>query len=769
MSGNSDGSNFNQRITADPTGFEAGWQRAVRAATGGSAAVQSQVGRISAAVESMNGYFAAFAVAIGAGLGVKRLVDEAAGMTEAAMDMARALGITTNEASAVRAALEDVGATPEEFTTAAKGMSKQLKANEDDLKAMGLATRDAAGNLRPMNDLMIDGIAIANSYREGADRNIAAQVLFGKGVDGTSKLLLYSRQAFEEGSQAARDLGTEIGAKAVAAWQSFDAASDRATLSVRGLVNVAGQALMPVVTDIIRAFNAAMPAAVAVTKFALGSLTAAFLYVKNGVVVLWETINAMVITVAEPIRALGEAVGKALVGDFAGAAAAIKGVPSTIVAAWGTAFDRMTEMSVETRNRVAALFGPDSFAGKGGGVEGTNTARTGKPAKADKAEKPEAEKSMMAYYQAQLEQEKLVAARMDATRDYSMQQETAYWQNLLDTAELTGKDRIEIGRRVARLEVDILREAAKQGQQILLERLHAKEAAALDGVAAAQMEAQASYDLEEITLLQLLELERQHELQRADIRRSALQAQLAMVDPQRDPVTFERLSLEIEAAERAHLGRLRELRLAETAALAQPMREVAGTLEGGFAGVFARIGTQIKSLGGLMQAMGQVLLQTFVQMLAQMAAKWLVNKILMKAISKAMALGEIATESAKAGAGGVASMAAAPFPLNLSAPAFGASMSALAFGFAPLASAAQGYDIPFGVEPLTQLHQREMVLPAKYADVIRGLEEGGANGGASGAPIVLNGAPDDTVKLRDLAKLLKTMKRDFVITKGDLR
>ncbi len=36
-------------------------------------------------------------------------------------------------------------------------------------------------------------------------------------------------------------------------------------------------------------------------------------------------------------------------------------------------------------------------------------------------------------------------------------------------------------------------------------------------------------------------------------------------------------------------------------------------------------------------------------------------------------------------------------------------------------SAAGGYDIPSGVNPLTQLHEKEMVLPAPQADVIRGL------------------------------------------------
>ena len=45
------------------------------------------------------------------------------------------------------------------------------------------------------------------------------------------------------------------------------------------------------------------------------------------------------------------------------------------------------------------------------------------------------------------------------------------------------------------------------------------------------------------------------------------------------------------------------------------------------------------------------------------------------------------------------------------------------------ASARDGYDIPAGVNPMTQLHEREMVLPKEQADVIRGMSGGGGGGG----------------------------------------
>ncbi|MBF0460592.1 MAG: hypothetical protein HQL87_04270, partial [Magnetococcales bacterium] len=45
-------------------------------------------------------------------------------------------------------------------------------------------------------------------------------------------------------------------------------------------------------------------------------------------------------------------------------------------------------------------------------------------------------------------------------------------------------------------------------------------------------------------------------------------------------------------------------------------------------------------------------------------------------------------------------------------------------------SAAGGFDVPAGINPVTQLHEREMVLPKAQAEVIRSLAANGAGGGA---------------------------------------
>lgn len=99
------------------------------------------------------------------------------------------------------------------------------------------------------------------------------------------------------------------------------------------------------------------------------------------------------------------------------------------------------------------------------------------------------------------------------------------------------------------------------------------------------------------------------------------------------------------------------------------------------------------------------------------------------AAQKIAALAQVMTYSGVAGAAGVASFAGAPWPIDMGAPAFGAAMSAAAKGFGSLASAAGGFDIPAGVNPLTQLHAQEMVLPARLANPMRDMLAGFGSGG----------------------------------------
>ncbi len=90
------------------------------------------------------------------------------------------------------------------------------------------------------------------------------------------------------------------------------------------------------------------------------------------------------------------------------------------------------------------------------------------------------------------------------------------------------------------------------------------------------------------------------------------------------------------------------------------------------------------------------------------------------AISGQTALKDISNSAAQAASGAYNALAGVPIVGPILGAAAAATVFAAVLAFKGLvASAAGGYDIPSGVNPLTQLHAQEMVLPARLANPMR--------------------------------------------------
>lgn len=158
--------------------------------------------------------------------------------------------------------------------------------------------------------------------------------------------------------------------------------------------------------------------------------------------------------------------------------------------------------------------------------------------------------------------------------------------------------------------------------------------------------------------------------------------------------------------------------LSGTQTLRNGLRNAFGSILGSFLDMVVTMGTK-------WAAMQAFMLLTTEKGSAERAALESSSTLMSIIKAKLQALGLISTSASTGAAAAAASTAAIPIVGPELAPAAGAAMYAEIMGFsAGLASAKGGYDIPAGVNPVTQLHQREMVLPEKQADVIRGLAGG---------------------------------------------
>ncbi|MBD0543865.1 phage tail protein, partial [Acinetobacter baumannii] len=85
-------------------------------------------------------------------------------------------------------------------------------------------------------------------------------------------------------------------------------------------------------------------------------------------------------------------------------------------------------------------------------------------------------------------------------------------------------------------------------------------------------------------------------------------------------------------------------------------------------------------------------------------------------------------------AGAFKAMVAIPYVGPILAVGAGAAAFGLVAGLAgKIKSARGGYDIPSGVNPVTQLHEDEMVLPSQHANTIREMGKALRSGASFGA------------------------------------
>lgn len=359
-------------------------------------------------------------------------------------------------------------------------------------------------------------------------------------------------------------------------------------------------------------------------------------------------------------------------------------------------------------------------------------------------------------------------------------------------------------KKAQRTILELEREKAEQIRQIAEVEKSARMASAMAAIDAAEMEADRDYQIGLMSFQQRTAAQMQFEAERFAIQRQAFEERLAMMqlDPDMNPVEFARIKAELIEIEQQHQQRIGELRNRATVDAAGGTTNFFGTMESQFNNAMTGIITRQQSASQVMRSLWQSVYASFVQ---EMVVKPLIQygirviketalgkllfgqQIAQQAAASAATIGTKSAETtavvgmnaAQAGAGAAASQASIPFVgpvLALAAmAAVFAAVSALGGGSGgskttttttTLPSAANGFDIPSGINPVTQLHEREMVLPAEQADVIRDIA-GGGNGGGGAVHLHVHAMDSGDVRrflLQNksaVADALKAAARDF--------
>ena len=447
-----------------------------------------------------------------------------------------------------------------------------------------------------------------------------------------------------------------------------------------------------------------------------------------------------------------------------------------------------------------------AVASGGGGSGGGSGRKGGGGRKAGGGGGSGAAKDPMQTWEEEIKAQKLAHKEMQretlSHQEWDLAREAAYWRAKLATVDAGSKTGLKLREKILTLEDQLSKQSteAKINQVAAWEKLD-KHKLDMEKDAADQALAAGR-----ISQLERLDLEIEFENRRYQIAYDALQERIALAE--QDP-TYSQSAIDKLKQQMAELGQGHEREQTKNQGKRENQRRkdapnVMEMLQDGgknvweeaqqqmgqaFSAMLSRTQNFRQAMNGFFKSMGQTFIQEMVTkplagMMQRMVQESAIYKMIFgtkESLETAAASKTVATKTTEttavvgsnavqAASGAAASQAGIPYVGPILAVAAMAAMMAAVMGLmggggsstttttTRIPSAAGGWDIPAGINPLTQLHENEMVLPAEHAQTIR--EMAGQSGGDN-STIIINTTGGDFVHKKDIAKLLKQLNREF--------
>lgn len=701
-------------ISGEAQGVIATMQAAASAVRTGVSEMKESLAGVSEGFAGLIEGFGAFAGILAGGAAFKEVIGETKQWEGECIQLARTLGTTTTAASTFMVAIEDVGGGADDFAAASRGLTRQLKTNEDGLNAMGIATRDANGNLLDGTTLLFNAIEAVNEYTAGTDRNLAAQTAFGRGVTANSAVLKLTRESMEEAEATAKDLNLVVGPENVAALRENKVAMAGAMDVFKGVAKTIGDALLPVLTELAQWFREVGPVAIGITKGLIGGLVTSFYELQFAAKVVGSVVGAVFATIGDVLEQLFQSAGLAIQGKFGAAGDALKAIGSKVHQDWAVSFDQIADDAKSTAAKVKQLFSEQS--------EGV-APKQGKSFDLQPKDTPGPD-NRLALFKNALEQMNQARGDFDAK---DIQADLAYWEAILANTVGNSKEDVKLRAEISK---EILALNKKQHDEDLKgaeEYEKTVESLQLGEIDARKEALSQALALDKITQTQEIAGEIELANEKYAIQKKALDDKLALL--QFDQLAQQKVKDQELLLEQKHAADVQKLVDKSAQEQNKAWSDLFKSMQSGFASTISGFLKGTTSLGATIKGLFTDIGSAIVDSIAKMAAQFLTTSLMQLLTSKTTGASIIAGLAAQAAAGAFASTAAIPVVGPELAPAAAATAYSETIAWQAAASAAGGFDIPAGMNPVTQLHSQEMVLPASLANKVRSGQGIGGGGG----------------------------------------
>lgn len=473
-----------------------------------------------------------------------------------------------------------------------------------------------------------------------------------------------------------------------------------------------------------------------------------------------SVVSGAIRAVAVTFVGLSEIVGKALSWDWSGAVASFNawkskmvGVAVTmgndIVTAGKSGYEKMkntwtqpikSTMSIGGPSRARADLDLGSAQASGGSKKGSDKAASEARKKAQEELniyleelKGKMDAAKENYTETmRLEEEKIARIKAfygEDSKEYKAALNEKAAMQRAHQKELDAAEKEAIDHRMALKQIEADHTAEMSRMALDAERQRVEASAELGQINGAQkLAALSDIDAREYAI------QVEHEARMYNLAVQALRDKLNLLST--EPAERDRINRQIEQLDAEHKARVKTAEAAQANAQTERDRQIwmeknkiqlgaINSLANSWGNALAQMATGQATFADTVKAMWQGIVGAVAQAIAQMIAQWiaqqLIAAVLGKTIGGTTAASQIMANAGVAASGAYAATAAIPIIGPGLAPAAAATALAGAMGFLPLAFAAGGFDIPSGVNPLTQLHEEEMVLPKNIANPLRSM------------------------------------------------
>lgn len=454
---------------------------AVRAST---ESLNSHFDAIVAGVAKLRGALSAVLAIVGGGALFGKYVSAAAQAAAETQKLARLLGTTTEEASALRIALGMVGSDTDTYVAALQKMTMKLREGEARFNELGVVTRGTNGELLNGEEIMQNGLKAMLDFKSGTDRNLASTELFGRGWGEVNKLMRLTPQEMEKARVKAEELQLAIGPQGAARALEYRRAVQEVKDVAEALGNRIAQAVMPILTDLGQWLAEIGPAAVTVMRVAIGGLGAAFYGWKIIIETVWEAVKLVVRSMTVSFLTFAEVVDKALKFDFAGAKDAWARGSEQLRDTVRASLQTMDADIEKSRQRIIQLFNLAKEQGASG------AAATGGRSYSGKDSGTGADKSRVSQFETELAALRDALAREADLRgsfqEMSKQQESDFWLMILTVRKLSDEEKLSVLKKYYEAERAVRKEAFEGQIAELKVQIEAQKAGAQERIRLAE-------------------------------------------------------------------------------------------------------------------------------------------------------------------------------------------------------------------------------------------------------------------------------------------